>query len=109
MPRFRFAAGKLPPRRRTVPRTTVGVLAPLRRFPAPPGEAGRVGRAKQRNPNAPVPFLVGRISRGNRGMMVLDEATPPPIPGPWELKAVFSKDRPVAAKSTALPGSENTS
>lgn len=93
MPRIRFAAGKLSPRRPQPPRLAVGLLAPLRRLPALPGERGRIAKAKHRRPGHPVPFLVGKIDRrGNRGMMVLDDATPPPIPGPWELKAVFSKD-----------------
>ncbi|HEX8671499.1 MAG TPA: hypothetical protein VF710_06405 [Longimicrobium sp.] len=38
----------------------------------------------------PVPFVVGRISKEGRRMMVLDPATPPPIPGPWDLRAVFT-------------------
>ncbi|HEX8359329.1 MAG TPA: hypothetical protein VF613_04450 [Longimicrobium sp.] len=38
----------------------------------------------------PVPFVVGRITKEGRRMMVLDPATPPPIPGPWDLRAVFT-------------------
>jgi hypothetical protein len=38
----------------------------------------------------PVPFVVGRISKEGRRMLVLDPATPPPIPGPWDLRAVFT-------------------
>jgi hypothetical protein len=37
-----------------------------------------------------VTFVVGRISKEGRRMMVLDPATPPPIPGPWDLRAVFT-------------------
>ena len=38
----------------------------------------------------PTPFLVGRISRDGKTTMVLDPAVPPPIPGPWDLRAVYS-------------------
>ncbi|HET7464775.1 MAG TPA: hypothetical protein VFJ82_26265 [Longimicrobium sp.] len=37
----------------------------------------------------PVPFVVGRISKADRRMVVLEPATPSPIPGPWDLRAVF--------------------
>jgi hypothetical protein len=36
-----------------------------------------------------VPFVVGRIAKDGRRILVLDPATPPPIPGPWDLRAVF--------------------
>jgi|GEM_PF-1291682 len=36
-----------------------------------------------------VPFVVGKISRADRRMVVLEPATPSPIPGPWDLRAVF--------------------
>lgn len=39
---------------------------------------------------ATVPFVVGRINKDGRRMMVLEPATPPPIPGPWDLRAVFT-------------------
>jgi hypothetical protein len=38
----------------------------------------------------PVPFLVGRLSKNDRRIMVLEPATPAPIPGPWDLRAVFT-------------------
>ena len=37
----------------------------------------------------PVPFVVGRISKADRRLMVLEPETPSPIPGPWDLRAVF--------------------
>jgi hypothetical protein len=39
----------------------------------------------------PVPFVVGRLGKDDRRMVVLDEKTPAPIAGPFELRAVFSK------------------
>lgn len=38
-----------------------------------------------------VPFVVGRLGKNDKRMMVLDDKTPPPIQGPFELRAVFSK------------------
>ncbi len=38
----------------------------------------------------PVPFVVGRIARDGKRMMVLESATPAPFPGPWDLRAVFA-------------------
>jgi hypothetical protein len=38
----------------------------------------------------PVPFLVGRLTKNDRRIVVLDPATPAPIPGPWDLRAVFT-------------------
>jgi hypothetical protein len=37
----------------------------------------------------PVPFVVGRIAKADRRMVVLEKATPSPIPGPWDLRAIF--------------------
>jgi hypothetical protein len=37
----------------------------------------------------PIPFVVGRISKSDRRMVVLEPATPSPIPGPWDLRAVY--------------------
>lgn len=37
----------------------------------------------------PVPFVVGRLSKADRRMVVLEPSTPSPIPGPWDLRAVF--------------------
>ena len=37
----------------------------------------------------PIPFVVGLISKSDRRMVVLEPATPSPIPGPWDLRAVF--------------------
>lgn len=38
----------------------------------------------------PVPFVVGRIGRDGKRMIVLESATPAPFPGPWDLRAVFA-------------------
>lgn len=38
-----------------------------------------------------IPFVVGRISRQGRRMIVLRPAIPPPFPGPWVLRGVFSR------------------
>jgi hypothetical protein len=38
-----------------------------------------------------VPFVVGRLGRDDRRLVVLEDETPPPIAGPFELRAVFSK------------------
>jgi hypothetical protein len=40
--------------------------------------------------DASVPFVVGRLSKNDRRMVVLEPATPSPIPGPWDLRAVFT-------------------
>jgi hypothetical protein len=37
----------------------------------------------------PVPFVVGRIAKADRRMVVLEKAIASPIPGPWDLRAVF--------------------
>ena len=42
-----------------------------------------------------VPFVVGRIAKDGRrknvmGMVVLEPRTDAPIPGPWDLRAVFA-------------------
>jgi len=36
-----------------------------------------------------VPFVVGRLAKSDRRMVVLEPETPSPIPGPWDLRAVF--------------------
>ena len=54
------------------------------------------GRARTTNPrrramvkDEPVPFVVGRIAKADRRMVVLEKAIASPIPGPWDLRAVF--------------------
>ncbi len=37
------------------------------------------------------PFVVGRIAKDGSRMIVLERAAPAPIPGPWDLRAVFSR------------------
>jgi hypothetical protein len=61
------------------------------------GEAIRpdgTGRHVKGNPmktEPTVPFVVGRLGKNDKRMVVLDDKTPPPIQGPFELRAVFSK------------------
>jgi hypothetical protein len=38
-----------------------------------------------------MPFVIGRISKNDRRVIVLDRVYPSPIRGPWELRAVFAK------------------
>ncbi|HEX6372678.1 MAG TPA: hypothetical protein VF006_27405 [Longimicrobium sp.] len=40
---------------------------------------------------ASVPFVVGKMGKNDKRMVVLEDKTPPPISGPFELRAVFSK------------------
>ncbi|HEY7767843.1 hypothetical protein [Longimicrobium sp.] len=40
---------------------------------------------------ASVLFVVGKLGKNDKRMMVLEDKTPPPIPGPFELRAVFSR------------------
>jgi hypothetical protein len=48
---------------------------------------------------APVPFVVGRIARGGRKVIVMETAAPAPIPGPWDLRAiVVGAPQPVRLK-----------
>jgi hypothetical protein len=56
---------------------------PATAAPAPPEPSAVEGGV--------VPFVVGRLGRGDRRLLVLEDETPPPFAGPFELKAVFSK------------------
>ena len=38
-----------------------------------------------------VPFVVGRLGKNDKRTVVLDDKTPPPIQGPFELRAVVSR------------------
>jgi hypothetical protein len=38
-----------------------------------------------------MPFVVGRITKNDRRVIVLDRVFPAPILGPWDLRAVFGK------------------
>ncbi|HEX6041711.1 hypothetical protein [Longimicrobium sp.] len=38
-----------------------------------------------------VPFVVGRLGKNDKSLVVLDDKTPSPIQGPFEIRAVFSK------------------
>lgn len=79
---------RLPFRARRAAQRRVGAMAPLR---GPRATLPRSAKAKTMNAikDEPVPFVVGRISKADRRMVVLEPATPSPIPGPWDLRAVF--------------------
>jgi hypothetical protein len=47
-------------------------------------------RHSVKDAHPPVPFLIGRLSKNDRRIMVLEPETPAPIPGPWDLRAVFT-------------------
>lgn len=34
-------------------------------------------------------FVVGRIVKGEKRLVFVRKAAPPPFPGPWELRALF--------------------
>ena len=53
--------------------------------------AGRHAKGDAMKTEQTVPFVVGRLGKNDRRMVVLDDKTPPPIQGPFELLAVFSK------------------
>ena len=60
------------------------------------GEAIRPGAGRHVKGNGmktepTVPFVVGRLGKNDKRMVVLDDKTPPPIQGPFEFRAVFSK------------------
>ena len=40
---------------------------------------------------ASVPFVVGKLGKNDKRMVVLEDKTPAPNQGPFELRAVFSK------------------
>jgi len=50
-------------------------------------------------------FLVGRVTRGGAEIVVVEGVLPPPIPGPWTLRALV---RPAPA-SPANPPDPNLS
>jgi hypothetical protein len=50
-------------------------------------------------------FLVGRVTRTGAEMVVVEGVAPPPIPGPWTLKALV---RPSLRSSSIPPGSNLT-
>jgi hypothetical protein len=71
----------------------IGALARVRVRPdrRRPAAGGHVKGIAMRSEQPLVPFVVGRLGKGDRRVVVLDAETPPPIPGPWDLRAVFSK------------------
>ena len=56
-----------------------------------PARAGRHVKGSAMKSEASVLFVVGKLGKNDKRMMVLDDKTPPPIPGPFELRAVFSR------------------
>ena len=72
-------------------RTAVGRLTRVRMGPAFRPAAGRHLKGRAMKSEASVPFVVGKLGKDDKRLVVLDEKTPPPIPGPFELRAVFSK------------------
>jgi hypothetical protein len=48
-----------------------------------------ISRRRAMVKDEPVPFVVGRIAKADRRMVVLEKAIASPIPGPWDLRAVF--------------------
>lgn len=36
-------------------------------------------------------FIVGRITKAERRVLFVRTPPPPPFPGPWELRAIFTK------------------
>jgi len=40
---------------------------------------------------ASVPFVVGKLGKDDKRLVVLEDKAKPPIQGPFELRAVFSK------------------
>lgn len=51
-------------------------------------------------------FLVGRLTPVGREMVVLDDALPSPLPGPWVLRAVVGPA--VLARSSVATGPDRT-
>jgi hypothetical protein len=56
-----------------------------------PDTSGRHLKGSTMKNEASVPFVVGKMGKNDKRMVVLEEKTPPPISGPFELRAVFSK------------------
>ena len=73
-------------------RAVIGRLRRVRTGPAfRPGASGRHLKGSMMKSEASVPFVVGKLGKDDRRLVVLEEKTPPPIQGPFELRAVFSK------------------
>jgi hypothetical protein len=53
--------------------------------------AGRHIKGSAMKTEQTVPFVVGRLGKNDKRMVVLDDKTPSPIQGPFEIRAVFSK------------------
>ncbi|HEU0015800.1 MAG TPA: hypothetical protein VFQ45_19130 [Longimicrobium sp.] len=43
------------------------------------------------NGEAPVPFVVGKLGKDDKRLVVLDGPAKAPVSGPFELRAVFSR------------------
>ncbi len=73
-------------------RAVLGRLRRVRTGPAfRPEASGRHLKGSMMKSEASVPFVVGKLGKDDKRMVVLEEKTPPPIQGPFELRAVFSK------------------
>jgi hypothetical protein len=70
---------------------SLGRLAWVRVGPTIRPGAGRHVKGNEMKTEPTVPFVVGRLGKNDKRMVVLDDKTPPPIQGPFELRAVFSK------------------
>jgi hypothetical protein len=69
----------------------LGRLRRVRLRPAFRPGAGRHLKGTAMKSEASVPFVVGKLGKNDKRMVVLEDKTPPPIQGPFELRAVFSK------------------
>ena len=78
-------------RRRAASGRSLGRLARVRLRAARPVRSGRHMKGVAMNSEATVPFVVGKRKKTDTSIVVLDTATPAPIPGPFELRAVFSR------------------
>lgn len=70
---------------------SIGTLARVRVGRAFRPGAGRHIKGNAMKTEQTVPFVVGRLGKNDKSMVVLDDKTPSPIQGPFEIRAVFSK------------------
>lgn len=71
--------------------SSIGTLARVRVGGAIRPGSGRHIKGSAMKTEQTVPFVVGRLGKNDKRMMVLDDKTPSPIQGPFEIRAVFSK------------------
>lgn len=70
---------------------SIGTLTRMRVGDAFRPGAGRHIKGNAMKTEQTVPFVVGRLGKNDKRMVVLDDKTPSPIQGPFEIRAVFSK------------------